>query len=88
MRLEDAWRPIDEVAGTGVDTFVYGLSRDDGLFYPSKVGMPFGESRGPAEKDLAAYENINAHRNHPACSSRTPQFPRCYLTVGLFCISL
>ncbi len=22
MRLEDAWGPVDEVAGTGVDTFV------------------------------------------------------------------
>ena len=24
MALEDAWVPIDEVAGTGVDTFAYG----------------------------------------------------------------
>lgn len=59
MRLEDAWRPVDEVAGTGVDTFVYGLSRDDGLFYPSKVGTPFGESRGPVEQDLAAYWRVS-----------------------------
>ena len=43
MRLEDAWGPVDEVAGTGVDTFVYGVSRDDGLFYPSKVGKRFGD---------------------------------------------
>ena len=43
MRLEDAWGPVDEVAGTGVDTFVYGVSRDDGLFYPSRVGKRFGE---------------------------------------------
>jgi hypothetical protein len=35
--LQDAWRPIDEVAGTGVDTVVYGASRDDGLFWPSAV---------------------------------------------------
>lgn len=41
MALEDAWRPIDEVAGTGVDTLVYGVARADGLFYPSKVGKPF-----------------------------------------------
>ena len=42
MRLEDAWRPIDEVAGTAVDTFIYGVSRADGLFYPSDKGRRFG----------------------------------------------
>ena len=41
MTLEDAWRPIDEVAGTGIDTFIYGVSRVDGLYYPSKVGTQF-----------------------------------------------
>ncbi len=41
MTLEDAWQPVDEVAGTAVDTFVYGVARADGLFYPSKVGEPF-----------------------------------------------
>ena len=47
MRMEDAWRPIDEVVGTAVDTFVYGASRDDGLFYPSKCGMRFCEDARP-----------------------------------------
>ncbi len=47
MRMEDAWRPIDEVAGTAVDTFIYGASRDDGLFYPSKCGMRFCEDARP-----------------------------------------
>jgi hypothetical protein len=42
MTLEDAWRPIDEVAGTAVDTLVYGVARGDGLFYPSKVGLYWG----------------------------------------------
>ena len=32
MALEDAWRPIDDVAGTNVDTFVYMVERGDGLF--------------------------------------------------------
>ena len=32
MTLEDAWRPIDDVAGTNVDTFVYMVERGDGLF--------------------------------------------------------
>lgn len=58
MRLEDAWRPVDEVAGTGVDTFVYGLSRDDGLFYPSRVGRQFGADRGAAETELSAYWRV------------------------------
>jgi hypothetical protein len=42
MRMADAWSAVDEIAGTGVDTFVYGVSRDDGLFYPSRVGRRFG----------------------------------------------
>ena len=41
MTMEDAWLPIDEVSGTGIDTFVYGASRVDGLFYPSKAGTQF-----------------------------------------------
>ena len=27
MTLEDAWVPVDEVAGTAVDTFCYGVER-------------------------------------------------------------
>ena len=47
MRLEDARVPVDEVAGTAVDTFVYGVSRADGLFYPSKIGLMFGDDLRP-----------------------------------------
>ncbi len=47
MRLEDAWAPVDEVAGTAVDTFVYGVSRGDGLFFPSNVGLRFGADKRP-----------------------------------------
>ena len=53
MALEDAWVPVDEVAGTAVDTFCYGVERGDGLFYPSKIGMRFGEDIQPFEQ--AAY---------------------------------
>ena len=53
MTLEDAWRPVDEVAGTAVDTFIYGVERGDGLFYPSKVGMQFGADKRPFT--MAAY---------------------------------
>ena len=41
MSLEEAWVPVDECAGTGVDTFVYGV-QSGGLFYPSNIGMRFG----------------------------------------------
>ena len=52
MALEDAWRPIDEVAGTSVDTFIYGVERGDGLFYPSRAGLQFGSDELPfAEQD-------------------------------------
>ena len=47
MKLVDAWQPVDEVAGTAVDTFIYGVERGDGLFYPSRVGMRFGQDQRP-----------------------------------------
>ena len=40
--VEDAWRCVDDVAGTSVDTFVYMVQRGDGLFYNSRVGRQFG----------------------------------------------
>ena len=57
MRLQDAWAPVDEVADTAVDTFVYGVSRDDGWFYPSKVGLRFGEDQ-VGKFDMAAYWRV------------------------------
>ena len=56
MRLEDAWRPVDEVAGTSVDTFIYGVARGDGLFYPSDVGLQFGADQ--SSFDFAAYWRV------------------------------
>ena len=50
MQMEDAWLAVDEVAGTAVDSFVYGVERGDGLFYPSKVGMRFGADKQPFEE--------------------------------------
>ena len=46
MHLEDAWIPIDEVAGTAVDTFSYCVERGDGVFYPTKVGKMFSVEDG------------------------------------------
>ena len=43
IRLEEARMPVDEVAGTAVDTFAYGVSRSDGCFYASNVGRMFGD---------------------------------------------
>ena len=56
MTLEDAWVPIDEVAGTAVDTFIYGVERGDGLFYPSRIGMRFGQDIQPFQ--MAAYWRV------------------------------
>jgi len=56
MTLADAWVPIDEVAGTSVDTFCYGVERGDGLFYPSRVGMRFGADMATFEQ--AAYWRV------------------------------
>ena len=56
MRLEDAWGPVDEVAGTTVDTFSYGVSRADGMFYPSRVGLRFGANRDSF--DMSAYWRV------------------------------
>ena len=41
LALEDAWRPVDEVASTGIDTLVFGVARADGLFFPTRTGKLF-----------------------------------------------
>ena len=56
MRLRDAWAPVDEVAGTGVDTFIYGVGRGDGLFYPSAKGLRFGADQ--KKLNMAAYWRV------------------------------
>jgi len=63
MRMEDAWRPIDEVAGTAVDTFIYGVSRGGtGLFFPSEVGMCFGADLQPFQHayEWRSWENMQS----------------------------
>ncbi len=63
MRLEDAWRPVDEVSGTAVDTFIYGVSRGDtGLFFPSEVGMRFGADLLPFQNayEWRSWENMES----------------------------
>ncbi len=58
MKMEDAWRPVDEVAGTAVDTFTYGVARGDGLFYPSKVGQRFKYGGDSTAFRQAAYWRV------------------------------
>ena len=53
ITLEEAYTPIDQVAGTVVDTFVYGVGCG-GLFYPSKVGKMFGQLSRPFTDPTAA----------------------------------
>ena len=55
MTMEDAWRPVDDVAGTAIDTFIYGVS-SGGLFYPSRVGQRYGVDRRPF--DHVAYWRV------------------------------
>ncbi len=57
MNLYDVWRPVDEVAGTGVNTFVLGVAREDGLFYPTEVGRRFGA--GIEEFETGIYWRIH-----------------------------
>ena len=60
MRLEDAWRPIDEIAGTAVDTFAYGFGVGPTMFHDTKVGEIWGTrfEKLPNSVDWRAYENI------------------------------
>ena len=52
IRLKDAQRPVDDVAGTGVDTFSYCVERGDGAFYPTKVGLLFGTDKQPFSSSI------------------------------------
>jgi hypothetical protein len=47
ITLEQAWTPVDEVAGTAVDTLSYCVERGDGAFWPTKVGLRFGADMQP-----------------------------------------
>ena len=68
ISLEDARLPVDEIAGTKVDTLVYGLGKGPAMFHLTDVGEVFG-SHLKAFKDMPglhcgtlpawrAYENV------------------------------
>src|SRR5690349_17300392 len=46
MQLEDAWHPIDEVAGTSINTFIFGVE-SGGMFNNTKAGMRWGADQRP-----------------------------------------
>jgi hypothetical protein len=58
ITLEQAWTPVDEVAGTAVDTLSYCVERGDGAFWPTKVGVRFGSDMRPFTSQIIwrAYE--------------------------------
>lgn len=41
LSMEEVWLPVDEPAGTSVDTFAFSVDGGAGLFYPTKVGDRF-----------------------------------------------
>ena len=47
ISMDQAWTPVDEVAGTAVDTLSYCVERGDGAFWPTKVGVRFGADMQP-----------------------------------------
>lgn len=49
MTMEDAWRPIDELAGTAINTFIYGVETGGELFSDTKVGARYGANSQPTE---------------------------------------
>ena len=62
MRLEDARAPIDEIAGTSVDTFAYGFGAGPTMFHNTQVGEIWG-SHLKSFSDLfawRAYENVRS----------------------------
>ena len=60
MRIEDAWAPVDEIAGTAVDTLVLGFGVGSSVFHNTQVGEIWGKRLDvlPLVHDWRAYENI------------------------------
>ena len=74
MSLENVWAPIDEVSGTGVDTFVYGMGNGSVMLHQTQVGEVWGSRISEAQRPFAetvdgslraisswrAYENLKS----------------------------
>jgi len=62
ISLEEAWAPVDEVAGTAVDTFVYGSGAGPAVMHDSKVGEVWGRRFDKFDSSWSwrAYENVKS----------------------------
>ena len=62
MTLEEAWSPVDEVAGTAVDTFVYGSGAGPAVMHDSQVGEVWGRrfEKFDSAWSWRAYENVKS----------------------------
>lgn len=66
ISLDDARRPIDEIAGTQVDVFVYGFGAGATMFHDTKVGEVWGTQMVKRGQDFRgvytwrAYENVQS----------------------------
>ena len=65
MRLEEAWKPVDEIVGTGVDTLIYGLGAGPTMFHDTDVGERWGTHIEKFQEIAGwrAYENLKSLRN-------------------------
>ncbi|MFN0164950.1 MAG: hypothetical protein ACKV22_00850 [Bryobacteraceae bacterium] len=61
LKMADAWRPIDELAGTSVNTFIYGIETE-GLFTDTKVARRAPSDTRPFTSALAwrAWYNLQS----------------------------
>ena len=62
MSLEEAWSPVDEVAGTAVGTFVYGSGAGPAVMHDSKAGEVWGRrfEKFDSAWSWRAYENVKS----------------------------
>ena len=62
MSLQEAWAPVDEVAGTSVDTFVYGSGAGPAVMHDSRVGEVWGRRFETFDSAWAwrAFENVKS----------------------------
>ena len=62
MSLQEAWAPVDEVAGTSVDTFVYGSGAGPAVMHDSRVGEVWGRRFETFDSVWAwrAFENVKS----------------------------
>ena len=87
MRLQDAWQPIDEVAGTAVDTFAYGVARTDGPKTKKKCAL-YREPVMKLESPVTS-EDPSPHGVYPFTTTHTPNLsPQKFQYFHLFHLRL